>query len=187
MIPFIYALSSEISSLENVDLKVIDFTKEIDSLTVGGKLVSTDFDNVINTVSQEIANESKANKKLIYFFVGVNNAKDALSPQAFATFKSFMLNAKKYVNATFVLFDSYDNTKKYQLEQWFLLNANRNAGIWIGEGIGNQSAITYKNISMELRKIAYSDMAFVDDSEVGVMPIRKVVVSEESNEKKSDS
>ncbi len=187
LIPFIYALSSEISSLENVDLKVIDFTKAIDSLTVGGKLVSTDFDNVISTVAQEIANESKANKKLVYFFVGVNNAKETLSEQAFATFKSFMLNAKKYVNSTFVLFDSYDNTKKYQIEQWFLLNANRNAGIWIGEGVGNQSAITYKNISMELRKIVYSDMAFADDSEIGVMPIRKVVVSEGSNEKKSDS
>ena len=183
LIPFIYALSTEIATLNNVEVKVIDFSKSVDSLKVGGKIVSTDFDNAVTTIAQEITNESKLQKKLVYFFVGVYNAGTSLSPQVFVNFKNILMNAKKYVNTTFILLDEYNNTKRYQIEQWFLQNANRSAGIWIGEGIGNQSVITYKNVSMEIRKLAYSDMAFVDDPTIGVMPIRKVVVSEVSDEK----
>ena len=120
---------------------------------------------------------------MVYFFVGVSSARTAVNPQTYEMFKTIMNNAKKYVNTTFILLDEYNNTKKYQIEPWFLSNANKNAGIWLGEGIGTQSVITYKNLSMEIRKIVFSDMAFADDPQIGVMPIRKVVVTEASDEK----
>ena len=89
---------------------------------------------------------------------------------------------EKYKNTSFIIADSYNNIKKLQLEPWYLNNVNKNAGIWIGEGIGSQSAINFKSMSMEVRRLSFSDMAFVTDKN-NALPIRKVIMEEKNDEK----
>lgn len=181
-IHFVYALSTLLSSIKNLKVKVIDFTKTIDSLQVGGEIVSTDFNNVISTISQEMANDAQSTVKHLYLFIGLSGLKNIVSEESFNLYKTFMSKAKTYKNTTMIILEEYDNLKKLQLETWYISNINKNAGIWIGEGVGTQNAITFKNLPMEVRKLEYKDMAFVGDKN-GVTPIRLVVSGmEEDNE-----
>jgi hypothetical protein len=85
-----------------------------------------------------------------------------------------MKAAKTFNNVSFVICDEYDYVKKLQLETWYVTQVDKSLGIWIGPNVGAQSAIAFKNMAMEVRKLEFSDMAFVSDKN-GVVPIRKVV------------
>lgn len=171
---FVYAISTLFATISNLNVYVIDFTKTIDVLKTGGKLTSTDFDNVIHTLAQEMKNEANNTIRNLYFFVGLSNIKSIVSEESFALYKEFMLQAKNYKNTIMIILDEYNNLKQLQVESWYLSNVNKNVGIWIGDGVGSQTAITFKNLSMDVRKMAFSDMAFTSEKN-NVIPIRLVV------------
>ncbi len=179
--PFIYALSSLLTMLKDYNFKVVDFTKTFDILKIGGKLISSDFDNVITTISNEIKDEATKNIKNIYFFIGLSNIKSCLQEPTYNLYNIFMKEAKNFKNTNIIIYDTYNNIKKLQLELWYLNNVNKTVGIWIGDGVGTQTAISYKNLLLEYRKMQFSDMAFANDKS-NVIPIRKVIVAEEKNE-----
>ena len=179
--PFIYPLSTEIASISNMNIKVVDFSKTMDTLKVGGDIVSTDLDSVINSIKNEIKEEATSNNKHVYMFVQSGANIENLSEDSKNTLKDILKNANNYVNTNFILIDEYESNKKLELEPWYMNNVNKNAGIWIGEDIGIQTTFSFKGLTPDMRKIVYSDMAFANDKNA-LIPIRKVVVVESEDE-----
>ena len=181
---FVYALSTLLASISNLDVYLIDFTKTIDVLKTGGKLTSTDFDSVITSIYNDVQNESSLSTRKLYFFVGLANIKDVVSAESYNLYKKIMTNSNVYKNTFIIILDEYNNLKKLQVESWYLSNVNKNIGIWIGEGVGSQTAITFRNLPIDFRKMAFNDMAFVSTKNT-ITPIRIVVagMEDEINEK----
>ena len=171
---FNYALSHVFTKISNLNVKVIDFSKTLDLLHVGGDIVSTDFDAVVVSMYNEVVKSNEGTNKYLYYIVGIGRMKESIKHENFELFSKLMKASKTFNNVSFVICDEYDYIRKLQLETWYVTEVDKSVGIWVGPNIGAQSAISFKNMSSEIRNIEYDDMAFVSDK-TGVIAIRKVV------------
>lgn len=171
---FTYALTNVFAKVPGLNVKVFDFTKSLDLLNVGGVAASNDLDNEVIRMYNEVVKSNEGTDKYLYYIVGIDKIKESIKPENHELFTKLMKAAKTFNNVSFVICDEYDYVKKLQLETWYVTQVDKSLGIWIGPNVGAQSAIAFKNMAMEVRKLEFSDMAFVSDKN-GVVPIRKVV------------
>lgn len=175
MVPFIYPLSTELSMIDSFKVKVLDFTKQLDYLKIGGEIINTD----LNLVVLDMADELEKNQPILYMLVGLGNSGNILKPEINNFFKQILSKIGNYQNH-FIILDSYENLRHLMLETWYTEVVNKNNGIWIGDGVGTQTAITFKGLSPDARRIQFSDMAFISAKECCL--IRKMVTIEEDEE-----
>ena len=161
--------------IDSFKTKVLDFSKTLDYLKIGGEIINTD----LNLVVLDMADELEKNQPILYVLVGLGNSKNILKPEIDNFFKQMLSKIGKYQNH-FIILDSYENLKHLMLEPWYAEVVNKSTGIWIGDGVGAQTAITFKGLSPDARRIQFSDMAFIAAKECCL--IRKMVTVEEEEE-----
>ena len=140
---FIYALIKELAMNSNVYINVIDALNIYKGNYEGVEVFTGNFDNVIASMYKVLQNEKNTNYKTIYIMIGVSVLKDKLSQD------------NKYENSIFIFADDNASLKKIQVDEWYRNNVDNSYGIWLGDGAGDQMAISIATLSFEEKKIAF--------------------------------
>lgn len=180
-ISFTKALLKEFSSLKNINLKVIDFSNQINNFN-NLNIYKNNFDQAVVNVNNEISKEMDNRNINIYIFVGAGEMKNKLSQIGKQIIDNLFMSSSKFQRTCFILVDNYSTLKNLQLEQWYQSQVDNANGIWIGQNIGSQMAISVSDLTMDDRKINFPNVAFVVNKGKHVV-IKHLVDLEEQNEK----
>jgi len=117
------------------------------------------FNIILNNILNEVNNQN------IYIFIGIGSYKKKLNKENINKLNNIMNNSNRYLNSTFIIFDSYANYKNIQVDPWIKNRIDNSSGIWLGEGAGSQIAIQINDFSLEDRKINFPYMGIIVNKE----------------------
>ncbi len=152
---FIYALIKELAMNSNVYINVIDALNIYKGNYEGVEVFTGNFDNVIASMYKVLQNEKNTNYKTIYIMIGVSVLKDKLSQDYKSIYEQIFMDVNKYENSIFIFADDNASLKKIQVDEWYRNNVDNSYGIWLGDGAGDQMAISIATLSFEEKKIAF--------------------------------
>lgn len=179
-IPFIQALIKEIKSINNINLRVIDFVNAIKIEDI--QLHNDKYDQAFGIINNEIVAETKSEKTNIYILVGASALKEKLKETGKTILNNLFMASSTFKKSYFILIDNYSGIKTLQLEDWYQTEVDNTSGIWIGPNIGSQVIINLNNLSMEERKINFPQIGFSIRKGNHTI-IKHVIDVEEKNEK----
>ncbi len=136
--------------------------------------IDNNFDTIFNNITEYITtsyekykennfNKSIFNntKKLLVYIIGANAFKNKLSSENQNAFENlFKLNAEIEL-VSYIFIDSCDKIKNFEYEAWFKSNANKNEGIWIGNGIDTQYLLNVTQRVPEVKEEIPYNFCFV--------------------------
>jgi len=117
------------------------------------------FNIILNNILNEVNNQN------IYILIGIGSYKKKLNKDNINKLNNIMNNSNRYLNSTFIIFDSYANYKNIQVDPWIKNKIDSTSGIWLGEGAGSQIAIQINDFSLEDRKINFPYMGIIVNKE----------------------
>ena len=141
-------------------------------------LYNDNFDNAIINIYNDVIKD--VNNEKYYVILGAGFLKNKITSSA-PIVKKLFENISKIDNSHFILFDTYASIRNLQTELWYQ-NINKSNGIWLGDGITNQSVINVNKISVEDKKIGFEYMAFLVQK--GNYQIIKYVVERKIDDEK---
>ena len=103
-----------------------------------------------------------------------------LDEYIFVSYDSLFENISKFKNSKLLLIDDYDSFKNVEIENWYSTAIDASNGIWVGEGVDEQMLIEFDNITNDIRKENFKNIAIV--CEDGKPVVIKHIVLEASNE-----
>jgi len=139
---------------------------------------NSDFDNSIVKVYNDIVTNKDKDK--YYIILGTGYLKTKITKAKMIVNKIFE-NLSEFSNTHFIFFDTYDSLRDLQTELWYQ-NLNKDSGVWLGAGVGNQSVINASRVSVEDKKLNFEYMAFVFDK--GKYNVVKHIVDREVEDEK---
>ena len=175
---FISALAKEIIQLANTKVTILDSLNIVDNIN-GAEIIKDNFTNNMIEMIKGINQESDQTIR-IYMIVGFNKFKDSIDQKYISYFNSLMSTIPKFKKSKLLLFDSYDEFKNIQIEDWFEETINKDSSIWLGEGVLDQVLLNYDNISPEDSKENFEYVGFA--SQNGNVATIKYVVDKEVSE-----
>jgi len=181
-VDFIKAIIKQLSSIENVNVKIVDFVNALESENIDSTVYNSNFDNAVVEINNEIATESKSDRINYYVFIGIGEYESELSAAVVNVFNNLLMASNNFSKSYFLFIDNYSSYRKLQLVDWYKSRVDTNRGIWLGANVSNQMAFSVGNLSMEVRNLNLPYMAFVLDKN-SFSVIKYVVDKEEENEK----
>lgn len=100
-------------------------------------------------------------KPLTVIIIGLDNFKNRLSDEVKPKFAEIFTKAKDLGLVDFILVDSIDKIKKFEIEAWYKSCVNPSNGIWIGNGLNDQFTIKITQKIPELKEEIPDYFAFV--------------------------
>ena len=155
------AIIKQLQTIENINLKIVDFVKVFEGNEFNIPIYNSNFDNAIIEINNEIANESNSDKINYYVFVGMGEFEDELGDVGKQVINNLFMSANKFNKSYFMLVDNYSSYRNLQLVEWYKTQVNQNNGIWLGANISNQMAFKVGNLSMDIRNLNFPNMGFV--------------------------
>lgn len=135
---FIKALLEQLNTLQDTKLMLIDEYGIIRKQQ--GDFVER-FNSFTIRVNQNM--ENKSDKHLIFVVVGIDKLIANLGPEK-ERFTTNVQNAVACKNCSFIVIENATNLKAHQFDSWYKGYVVTNTGIWIGNGIDTQYALTYE-------------------------------------------
>lgn len=121
--------------------------------------INTDFNTVMtNMIDSFNTSFDNSNEKLMIVILGIEKLKSSTETKIFA---DFMKEVKRINNIEIIISDNSYRYKKFMFEAWYtenLVNAN---GIWIGDGVSDQSVIRITEITKRYRIKTTTDYAWI--------------------------
>lgn len=157
---FITNFVSIMSSIPNVNVKIIDFVGCI-SDNYGLDYVSGEFTANIS----QIENES-SEKSIVYILLGVGYIYDKVLDEGIDKLFSILDNLNNLQNKHFIFADNYSSYKRIMKEDWYSKIVNNKSGIWIGKGVDIQNAIKFNSMSLSDVNENFKGLAYVSNNEI---------------------
>lgn len=173
-INFIDAIIKQLKQL-NKNIIVLDLAEAYEK-NYDVQCYNSDFDNSLIKIYNEIIQNK--DKEIYCFILGAGYLK-TLIKKAQSIVKILFENIDSF-NTHFIFFDVYESIRDLQTEFWYQ-NLKKTSGIWLGEGVGNQSCISIKNLNLDDRKLDFEYMAFVINNN-SYNVIKHIVDEEVKNE-----
>ena len=154
---FIYALTNMMSKINNTRIKIIDFKGIYKAAYPNTTIYNRDFDSAILSVYKELKMQKAYNG--VYIFVGIGEILNKVTKQN----QIYIEEIFKTINKTediIIIADDYEKIKNVQTEEWYSKNIDNTYGIWLGEGIGTQTAISVMSLSIEDKKEIFPCISF---------------------------
>ena len=147
---FLFNLIRTIKLINNVNVILFDSEGLMEKYrNYIDKYISTDFNtimsNMINNLETSFEN---SDSKLMVVILGIEKLKSNVEVKVFT---DFMKLVKKINNIEIIISDNSYRYKKFMFEAWYtetLVNAN---GIWIGDGVSDQSVIRITELTKKYR------------------------------------
>jgi S-DNA-T family DNA segregation ATPase FtsK/SpoIIIE len=173
---FINPFIKQILSLNNSDLIVIN----AEDLNIDEEYkskfqyVDQKFNEIFMSLSNFLKEQSEvyvkndynksvfANKKKINcIIIGIDSFKSRLSDENKANFADLFNNGKDLEIVNFIIVDSIDKIKKFEIESWYKNCVTTNNGIWIGNGINDQFSLKISQKIPEMKLDVPNNFCFV--------------------------
>lgn len=129
---FCYYLFEELKEIENVKVSILDSRKSKNNL-------KKDYNSFIKEIKSDTKNGLDG--FAVYGIIGLEDfvEADLISE---SDFSNLLEKCNKAENQFFVIVDSPDLLENHTYDEWYTNYINNSTGIWIGNGIDNQTLIT---------------------------------------------
>ncbi len=158
---FVYALMKLFQKVEKTAVKVIDFVDAYEKNIFGVEAYKENFDQAIVEVNNEIMQNKDSDITTMYIILGAGGIKSKLGPGGKQVIDRLFHSMNTITNAKFILVDVLIDYKNLQVEPWFQAMVDNSYGIWLDADISSQLVINAPNVTMEERKIAFPQIAYV--------------------------
>lgn len=158
-IEFIYGLASTLASVPNVKVRVVDLLGIFKKPILDIKLFNEDIDVVFGALERDVLSRTDAQDYGINLILGAGQYKSHLSHGGIEIFQNLFEHLPGSKKSIYVLIDNYDNLRNLKLETWFGA-ADTSKGIWLGQGLSNQSLFECEPVKSEDKKYNYPGLAF---------------------------
>ncbi len=149
---FVNVFVHEMSTIKNTVVCVIDAEKLVSDVSGNAKLYTSSFDKVfasfkttvdgLNDIYVKNGYDNDALKNygnMVVVITGINKIKTILGIEFDSLVGSTLMNSKKLSKISYVIVDTFDNLKKLEYDGWYKDIVNSTRGIWIGNGLAEQS------------------------------------------------
>lgn len=176
---FLNALILELKTIQNIDIKVIDFIEVFDILTIGLTCYQNNFNDVFGQIIME---SDKLTKDTLYVITGISKLRASVKQGNLTFINQYFIDSLKNKFIHFIFVDTYDDLNSLKLDEWFEKVVNLKHGIWLGPGVGAQLLIKFDNLTNEDKKMDNLDclLANVDGKRY---IIKKVVMRDDEGGK----
>ena len=110
----------------------------------------------------------------IYLIVGFNEFKNSLNNDYISYFNLLMTEIHKFKSSKILLFDSYDEFKNLEIEDWFEDTINKDSSIWLGSGVADQVLLNFDGLTEENSRETFDYIGFASQNAVASV-IRYVI------------
>lgn len=149
---FVESFIYEISNIKNTQVYVIDAERLIGKVIGNAKYYTSAFDKIFTSFANIVENLNKIYVEhdydpnslngygdMIFVIIGISKIKTILGPEFDNIVGRPMQTSKKLSKMCYVLVDTFDNLKKLEYDLWYKDIVNSTRGIWIGNGLAEQS------------------------------------------------
>ncbi len=151
---FTISLTKVLSNLKNNNLILIDVDSKLASNYEKVSYVNSNFDEVINKVCDSMEYQYKVyvdnnyntsslvnTNTTVVIIDGFTKLLSRISESVKKRFLEAIKNAKDLGQFCLIVVDRVDNLKKLEYDEWYKKVIQNNYGIWIGNGVADQSLI----------------------------------------------
>ena len=151
---FIRSITKVISKLPNNNLILIDVDNNLSSTYENTSYVTNNFDEVVNKICDSMEfqiktfTENNYNKEVLkntnpttIVVNGFTKLLTRLNDTVKKRYLEALKNAKDTNQFVFICVDRVDNFKKLEYDEWYKKVIQNNYGIWIGNGVADQSLL----------------------------------------------
>ncbi len=158
-IKFIYGLTSILSKISNVKVRVIDMLSIFNKPILDIKIFNDKIDEVFAAIEKDVLTRTITQDNAINIIIGIGRYKQYLKSGGIEIFQNVFNKIPLSKKETFILIDDYDKLKALKLESWYS-QINNNEGIWLGPGLSNQSIFATNEMTQEDKKYNYEGLAY---------------------------
>jgi len=158
----IYGIVSVLSKSSDIKVRVVDLIEIFKKPILDIKIFNEKVNEVIAAIEKDSFERNETQPMAINIIIGAGRYKRELSDGGIEIFENIMNNIQKTKQTIFILIDDYDKLRNIKLESWYA-QINNNRGIWIGQGLNNQSLFSVKEINTEDKKYNFEGLAFIID------------------------
>ena len=178
---FFFSLFNILKRIPQTKVRVLDAIKSYDVSKIPVECFTDNFDAIIPALIKEMQTESEI--KRVYAINGMARLVEKISEQTRPQLEQFLRSFKDNESTILLLIDNKTGLQQLQLETWYDDVIDKNSGIWIGEGVSEQTVIETGVIEPEIRQLEFQDMAFII-SPNNIIPFKKVVTDKEETDEK---
>ena len=157
---FIYGLTSILSQIPNVKVRVIDISGIFKVPMLDIKLFNDNIDTVFAALEKDVLTRTEAQDYGINLVIGAGAYKNHLSAGGIEIFQNLFNHLATSKKSVYVFIDNYDRLRTLKLEPWFSSLTNIHQGLWLGPEFNNQSLFECNPVSTEDQKLNYKGLAF---------------------------
>ena len=190
---FVDALAVILAKINNTSLLVFDPDSLLsidtaDNVAVCNDNYSEAFTKLAGMIKEQhdiYVNDGYSNKnlgnyrKMLVIINGFDKFLTKIGPDNKKTFEEFIVNGKDLGTIGFILCDTPTGFKKYEYDSWYKSVVANNYGIWIGNGVPDQTAIKanipYRN---NLKEIGSENGVIIKNSKPYLVKLIKKSVEE---------
>ena len=149
---FVTSLTYEVAQVPNTAVYVVDAEKLITDSIKNVKYFSNAFEKVFTSfkkITDDLTDiyvksdyDSDSLSKygdMVFVIVGINKIKTILGTNFDNLVGSTLMASKKLSKMSYIIVDTFDNLKKLEYDLWYKDIVNSTRGIWIGNGLAEQS------------------------------------------------
>lgn len=157
---FLFNIIRTIKLINNINIVLFDSERLMEKYkNYIDKYVNTDFNTIMTDMVNNLETSfENSDTKLMIIILGIEKLKSNVDTKLFT---DFMKLVKKIDNIEIIISDNSYRYKKFMFEAWYtemLVNAN---GIWIGDGVSDQSVIRITEITKKYRGKVSIDYAWI--------------------------
>ena len=166
---FVYGLASILSKVPNVKVRIVDLLGIFKKPILDIKIFEEDVNLVFGALEKDVLTRTDAQDFGITLVIGAGQYKEKLSKGGIEIYKNLFANLYKSNKCIYILIDNYEYLRNLKLEDWFkTIDVTR--GIWLGQGLNNQSLFDCQKVSNEDEKLHYPGLAFnIEDKKYHVI------------------
>ena len=139
---------------KNVSINIIDAEKMFENEKFNCNYYKNDIEGIFKKICSYVEKLNKTYidnnynaqalsgaQDLLVLIVGLSQFKNKLSSESQSKIEDFMIKIKDLRKVSVVIFDTIDNIKQFEYENWYKTVVSSNHGLWIGDGIADQFTI----------------------------------------------
>jgi len=136
---------------KNMSINIIDAEKMFENEKFNCNYYKEDIEGIFNKIYNYLEKLNAAYvsnnynvqaisgcQDLLVVIVGLNQFKNKLSYDSQEKLDKYMTMTKDLRKVSIVIFDTIDNIKQFEYENWYKTVVSSNHGVWIGDGISDQ-------------------------------------------------
>ena len=153
---------------------LIDAENLAESVPDGVNFVSSEFDKTVKEIFDDMVNRNNTYydagknrdslsefKDKVIIILGFKQFYDYLTPDSKDKLKVIFDNTQAFYGLHFILSDKESSFKSFTYENWFGRIISRTEGIWLGEGVTDQSILRISSFNKNLYEEIGENFAYV--------------------------